>query len=107
MNNDEILANLDFYDQDLKSNHPGIRPKRVDISANFLTFKHNSDTINYEISVGHARYLIKYLRKMIKENEKEQRIHRHYGFLQCLLLLLQDYSLEELMKDNKYGAVNR
>jgi hypothetical protein len=106
MENSEILANLDHYDKEIKSLWPGIYPKRIDISSSvhFGTFETDGKTTNYDSIFRHARYLIKTLRTMIAKNEKDQRIHRHYGFLQCLLLIVLECSIEDLMLDNKYGA---
>ena len=94
MNNQEILSNIDYYDGQLKSLW-NVRKKR-----------HLNLNLNDPICVAeHARYLITSLRKMIKDNQKEQRIHRHYGFLQCLLLNVEvSNSIQDLMLENKYGA---
>lgn len=94
MTNQEILSNIDYYDGQIKSYWQGTRPKRQ------LELKMK----DVEKAAEHSRYLIKSLREMIAKNEKEQRIHRHYGFLQCIILVVLECSIKNLMFENKYGA---
>lgn len=107
MTNKEILSNLDYYDSQIKSLWPGLQPKRahMDKGFEFNNFQTDGKVTSYDPIIKHARYLINSMRKMIKMDEKEQRIHRHYGFLQCLLLVIEVVpSIKSLMFENKYGA---
>jgi Zn/Cd-binding protein ZinT len=104
MENSEILSNLSFYEGELRTFYPYLSAKRVDTSS-FMTFRLDAEKINHDEMAKHSKYLIKSLREMILKNEKEQKIHRHYGFLQCLLIFLLEYSLEDVMRHNKNGTL--
>lgn len=99
MENHEILNNIGIYEKKIRNAFSlSVEPKRFLISK-------KQPLSDQWATAKHALYIIREIYNMIDKNEKEQRIHRHYGFLQAvILLLIPNYSIEQLMEDNKFGA---
>ncbi len=104
----EIKENLLFYRKKLNERFGNRKIERLNLetalSLNNVVLTENSHSQTFEPMIGHCYYLIQQIELAIDAGEKEERIHRHYGFLQAWLMLLLQRSLSEMMKDNKYGA---
>jgi hypothetical protein len=105
MTNEEILENLLFYEKSLLKRK---RYSRLLTSENLPEGKRldlDSRKPDKNKLVLHSMYMIVEIRKMIDRNEKSERVHRHYASLQTILWLhLFNWSLNHIMRDNKYGC---
>jgi hypothetical protein len=93
MQAEEIISLVAFYKNTLESMN--VIPERITTSKSFYTYRNNSSAL-----LSHALYLC----VEFKSHTKEDKQNRHLTAIQMCVSFAGMYTLDELMRHNKYGV---